>query len=277
MNDNSPVIENPWQRLRRHTSARIGLGRAGISLPTSRLLEFQLAHARARDAVHLPLDVPALLAALPPWGGDALRLQSRAGDRTTYLQRPDWGRQLADPSRQRLQQWAEDNRHSQPDLAVVVVDGLSSRAVQNHTANLLRALQGVLSRARESWCLAPLCVVEQGRVALGDEIGALLRANAVLICIGERPGLSSPDSLGLYLTWQPRRGRTDAERNCISNVRPEGLSCRDAVTRLLYLLQESRRQRLTGVGLKDRTDDGGKTLTAAGTAETGSNFLLGRE
>lgn len=265
------VTRNPWQRLGQFTDARIGLGRAGISLPTHRSLEFQLAHARAQDAVHLPLDIPQLiddlnqLAALK--GAPRIqRLHSRAEDRTTYLQRPDYGRRLEDGSRDQLC----DLKAEPADLAIVIVDGLSSLAVQNNAAPFIASLLETLAQdGPDAWSLAPLCVVEQGRVAVGDEVGELLNARAVLVMVGERPGLSSPDSLGLYLTWQPHVGLSDASRNCISNVRPAGLEFGLASQRLYYLLREARKLGLTGVGLKDRSVD-----TALEGDSGIQNFLL---
>lgn len=260
MTDNLPsngVTDNPWRRLREFTDARIGLGRAGISLPTDRLLEFQLAHARAQDAVHLPLDVERLCHDLAELTNDAppCIVHSRAADRLTYLQRPDWGRRLDEASRERLSH-GEDTPQAPFDLAIVIVDGLSSLAVQHNAAPFLRELTDALDGDSQfDWHLAPLTVVEQGRVAIGDEIGELLNARAVLVMIGERPGLSSPDSLGLYLTWAPKVGLTDAYRNCISNVRPAGLAYPEASRRLRYLLRESRQKQLSGVQLKDRTQD----------------------
>lgn len=251
------VVENPWRRLREFTDARIGLGRAGVSLPTRQLLEFQLAHARARDAVHLPLDIPLLLQSLERLSGfdqaATQLLQSQASDRQVYLQRPDLGRALDERSVRRLTESAESSRRC--DLALVIVDGLSSRAVQQNAAPFLQALLSELSAdTARTWQLGPLCVVEQGRVATGDEVGALLGAEAVLVMIGERPGLSSPDSLGLYLTWAPRIGLNDAARNCISNIRPAGLAYTEAAQKAMYLLQEARRLRLSGVRLKDRSE-----------------------
>ncbi|MEO1869044.1 ethanolamine ammonia-lyase subunit EutC [Cobetia amphilecti] len=265
------VTPNPWQRLGQFTDARIGLGRAGISLPTNRSLEFQLAHARAQDAVHLPLEIPRLIEDLNQLTAlehapQIQRLHSRAVDRTTYLQRPDYGRRLDEDSRQQLS--ALD---AQPaDLAIVVVDGLSSLAVQNNAAPFIAALLEALAEdGPDAWSLAPISVVEQGRVAIGDEVGELLNARAVLVMVGERPGLSSPDSLGLYLTWQPRVGLSDASRNCISNVRPAGLDFAMAAQRLHYLLREAHKLGLTGVGLKDRS---GETALEDGTGI--QNFLL---
>jgi ethanolamine ammonia-lyase small subunit len=239
------VVENPWQSLRRFTDARIALGRAGVSQPTEAQLAFQLAHARARDAVHAALDVARLTEALEAGlGVSCLRLHSAAADRHVYLQRPDLGRRLDAASRAALT--AGDH-----DLAIVVADGLSALAIEQ---NALPFLQALLPRlALDGWSLAPLCIVEQGRVAVGDEVGEVLGARAVLVLIGERPGLSSPDSMGLYFTWAPRVGLTDESRNCISNVRPAGLGYAEAATRLHYLLAEARRRGLSGVQLKDES------------------------
>lgn len=255
----SPVTTNPWLALRRFTQARIALGRSGVSLPTEPHLAFQLAHAKARDAVHLALDVTALQAALTALGQETLVLHSAAIDRDTYLKRPDLGRRLDAPSRQALLSrgaglafGAPEADARQHDIAFVVADGLSALAVGKHAPPLLQNVLPVL-RA-EGWSIAPLTIVEQGRVAVQDEVGELLDARLVVILIGERPGLSSPDSMGLYLTWMPRMGLTDAHRNCISNVRPKGLPCDQAARKLLQLLRESRRLRLSGVALKDETD-----------------------
>ncbi|HJO34616.1 MAG TPA: ethanolamine ammonia-lyase subunit EutC, partial [Gammaproteobacteria bacterium] len=220
------VVDNPWASLRAYTDARIGLGRAGISLPTAPLLAFQLAHAQAKDAVHTALDTEALtrqLAGLAhPLAQTApLLLATQAGDRATYLQRPDLGRRLDEPSRERL---AEAHGAGPADLALVLADGLSARAVAAWAVPVIDALCTALAAAGPDWRLAPVCLVRQGRVAIGDEVGERLQARAVVVFIGERPGLSSPDSLGLYLTWAPRPGVTDAERNCISNVRRGGLA-----------------------------------------------------
>ncbi|WP_339842578.1 ethanolamine ammonia-lyase subunit EutC [uncultured Halopseudomonas sp.] len=254
------VIDNPWRRLREFTDARIGLGRAGISLPTSELLAFQLSHAQARDAVHFPLDVSALRAELQALQGMSadtplLHLLSQATDRVTYLQRPDLGRKLDDASRQQVVALPAAANATPSDLAIVIVDGLSSLAVQQNAAPFLAELLPLLQSQQQLWSLAPLTVVEQGRVAIGDDIGELINARMVLLLIGERPGLSSPDSLGLYLTWNPRSGLNDAARNCISNVRPAGLAYAEAARRVVYLMNEARRLQLSGVNLKDRTRD----------------------
>ncbi|MCA6058743.1 ethanolamine ammonia-lyase subunit EutC [Thalassolituus sp. ST750PaO-4] len=254
------VVDNPWRRLRQFTAARIGLGRSGISLPTKEMLEFQLAHAQARDAVHTPLDFPALtqqletLAEQYPLLSDEppLKLHSEAVDRMTYLQRPDLGRRLDEASRVLLQQ--EQQTPEQPfDLALVIADGLSATAIAHNAVPFIQALCEELQDDKKAWKFAPITLVEQARVAIGDDVGELLNARIVLVLIGERPGLSSPDSLGLYLTWAPVRGLTDARRNCISNVRPEGLNFSEAAHKAGYLLRESRRLQLSGVQLKDRS------------------------
>jgi len=238
---------NPWLRLRTHTQARIGLQRSGSSVATAEMLAFQLAHARARDAVHVGLDTDQLMAGMAARSWPALRLHSAAIDRRTYLLRPDLGRKLEPASRAAIAAL-----ETSCELAIVVADGLSSTAVQRHVVPFLEL---VIPRLQQSsWRIGPIAVVEQGRVAIGDEIGALFSAQMVVVLIGERPGLSAPDSLGIYVTWAPVIGRSDAARNCISNVRPEGLGIADAASRLIHLIAEARRRGLTGVMLKDESD-----------------------
>ncbi|KQN79650.1 ethanolamine ammonia-lyase [Duganella sp. Leaf61] len=274
------VVVNPWAALRRFTAARIALGRVGVSQPTAPQLAFQLAHARARDAVHQALDVAPLLEGLQELSGQpALALHSAAASRDIYLQRPDLGRRLDAASRQLLQQYGQlqpqpSAAQSPPlpaagsyDLAFVIADGLSALAIEQNVLPFLRCLTARL--ALEEWTIAPPAVVLQGRVAVGDEVGELLGARAVLVLVGERPGLSSPDSMGLYLTWAPRVGLTDASRNCISNVRPAGLTWEAAAFKLHYLLSEARRRQLSGVALKDETSDDDPAL-----ASSRRNFLL---
>ena len=227
--------------LRDFTSARVDLGRTGHSLPTSELLDFQLAHAKARDAVHLPLDVNSLVVELKQRGRRHVVLATAAGNRATYLHRPDLGRRLNAASRERVAALKSDY-----EAAFVLADGLSALAVHRHAVELLDIVLEKLD-----WNIAPIAIVEQGRVAIGDEIGELLGARLAVVFIGERPGLSAPDSLGVYLTSQPRLGRTDAERNCISNIRAEGLSYEMAAYKLLFLMNESRRLKLSGVRLKE--------------------------
>jgi ethanolamine ammonia-lyase small subunit len=234
-----------WAALRAHTPARIALGRTGASLPTAELLRFAAAHAQARDAVHTALDTQALTTGLHADGWATQRLHSAAPDRPTYLRRPDLGRRLDTASAGAL--LAQD---PPPDLALVLADGLSASAAQQHGAALLRHLRAALAGTLR---LSPVFVATQARVALGDEVGRVTGARAVLVLLGERPGLSSPDSLGAYLTFAPQVGKTDAERNCVSNIRPAGLSPELAAARLAWLVQEALRLRLTGVGLKDNS------------------------
>lgn len=260
---------NPWEELRRLTPARIALGRAGISLPTNAQLNFQYAHAQARDAVHLPFDHAGLAGSLAERGRETLLLHSAAADRDTYLQRPDLGRRLDATSREKLLQHAQANPRGY-DLAVVVADGLSALAVQRHSLPFLERMEEQASA--EGWSLSPVVLVQQGRVAVADEVGELLGAKMVVILIGERPGLSSPDSLGLYFTWAPRVGLTDAYRNCISNVRLEGLSYGMAAHRLLYLMREACRRQLSGVNLKDEAEV--PSLSGEPDRTLAGNFLL---
>jgi ethanolamine ammonia-lyase small subunit len=247
LNPNSDQPAALAARLRALTSARVGLGRTGVSLTTRDLLDFQRAHAQARDAVHARLDSAALAAEIESSiRPEVLRLHSAAATRAEYLQRPDLGRRLNESSQALL----AEQPTNEVDLAVVIADGLSALAVHRHAPALLRELLPQLS----DWHLAPITIVEQGRVAIADQIGAALHAQISLILIGERPGLSSPDSLGAYITWDPRPGRTDAERNCISNIRAEGLTYAQAAAQLGYYLTQARRRRLTGVALKEETN-----------------------
>jgi ethanolamine ammonia-lyase small subunit len=235
----SIIVDNPWAHLRRYTPARIALGRSGVSLPTSEHLTFQLAHARARSAVHHALDFPKLAGDLSRFG-PVVQVASAAPDRATYLQRPDLGRRLSPGTAEQLKSGV-----SGPfDVAYVISDGLSAFAIET----MLPVSD------RSGWSRAPLILAKQGRVALGDEIGAALGATLVVMLIGERPGLSSPDSLGIYLTFDPKPGLTDADRNCISNVRSEGLSYAEAAYKLHYLASEALKRKLSGVNLKDEAE-----------------------
>ncbi|QEZ44193.1 ethanolamine ammonia-lyase subunit EutC [Cupriavidus oxalaticus] len=239
---------DPWQRLRQFTRARIALGRTGHSQTTDAVLAFGLAHAQARDAVHLPLDTDAVAGALRQAGLGHVVVHSAAPDRTHYLRRPDLGRGLDDASRERL---AAARPQQAPDVVFVIADGLSALAAQTHAVAVLEATR---QRLPQAWRIGPVVVAEQSRVALGDDIGAALGARQVVMLIGERPGLSSPDSLGIYLTYAPQPGRTDAERNCISNVRPEGLSYAQAAQRLAFLLRGAVALGRSGVDLKDDSE-----------------------
>lgn len=234
-----------WRDLRRFTPARVALGRAGTGLPTAAHLAFQAAHALARDAVHAELDLEALLHALNQAGLTGITVRSACPDRRQYLLRPDLGRRLADEDRQRLAGSAAPGA-----LAFLICDGLSAAAVRNHAVPLLQAAIPLLTKAGVA--VAPLIVIAtQGRVALGDDVGLALQAEAIAVLIGERPGLSAPDSMGVYLTWQPRPGRTDAERNCISNIRPDGLPIPAAADKFSWLINQMRLIRATGIELKD--------------------------
>ena len=274
------VVANPWAPLRQFTSARIALGRSGTSLPTQPLLAFQLAHAQARDAVQLALDVPQLLQDLESAriadARDCLVLDSAAGDRLAYLQRPDQGRRLSDESRAVLAALPAPTAARRCDISLVIADGLSALAVAQNATPFLATLMRLL--APENWSMAPLAVVRMGRVAVADEVGERLGARLVVLLIGERPGLSSPDSMGVYATWMPRVGLSDADRNCISNIRPDGLGYEEAARKLHYLLREMRRRELSGVNLKDETACGVHAVGDAGSHAAGAprdNFLLG--
>ena len=245
----SLVPKDPWENLAALTPARVALGRAGSGLPTAELLRFELAHARARDAVGETLDVTSLRAELGATGLPVLHVTSRAADRRTYLQRPDLGRRLDETSARQLAA-AGSNAADRPDLALVIADGLSALAVLRHAAPTVAALLPLLAGLR----IAPLVLATQARVALADEVGALLGARMALILLGERPGLSAPDSLGAYLTFAPRVGCLDAQRNCVSNLRTEGLPPDRAATKLAWLIREALRRELTGVGLTDESE-----------------------
>jgi len=268
-NDLTQKTDNPWLDLRRLTPARIALGRTGTSIPTRAQLDFQAAHAQARDAVHLPFDHAPIIESLTAKGRETLLLHSAAVDRNAYLQRPDLGRKLDEPSVQLLADYAKAHPGG-IDLAIVVADGLSSLAVHRHTLPFLERMEE--QAGAEGWTMSPVILVEQGRVAVADEIGERLGAKMVVILIGERPGLSSPDSLGLYFTYAPKVGLTDASRNCISNVRLEGLSYGMAAHRLLYLMREACRRQLSGVSLKDEAQL--QTLESDVPGKAAENFLL---
>jgi ethanolamine ammonia-lyase small subunit len=243
-------MHDPWERLRQFTQARIAQGRAGYGVRTASLLEFQLAHAQARDAVHLPWDIESFADGVVGSGFQPVMLSTPVQDRMQYLKRPDLGRVLDAASRDRLLGVA-----GQPiDVALTFSNGLSSTAMEAHGLALLRAITAAFQSDSEasSWSIGPVCLVPDGRVALSDEIGRLLKARLAIIVVGERPGLSAADSLGIYMTYNPNPANTDAERNCISNVRPpEGMSCEDAAAKLLYLSRQAMQRRLSGVGLKD--------------------------
>ena len=275
MTDEPPMS---WPQLRRATPARIGLGRTGTALTTAAQLDFQLAHARARDAVHAALDAERIAGALDEMGLEAVRLRSAAADRATYLRRPDLGRRLDAESRQILlrhsgagrnptsrragggglgpglrrdDEIAASTSHT-PDIAFIIADGLSATAVNAHAVPLIKAVLPGLDTLR----IGPVAVVEGGRVAIGDEIGGLLDADLVAVLIGERPGLSAADSLGVYVTWQPAPGAVDASRNCLSNIRPQGMPIPQAAEALFGLMASARQHRMTGVALSRRLSAG---------------------
>lgn len=270
MTTDKPIHRGPgdlWDTLRCFTNARVGLGHTGVSLPTQHHLAFQLAHARARDAVHIPLDCTQLLAAFSTEIPAAVVLRSRALDRQQYLQRPDLGRRLHPESARVVVDKA--STRPPPDLCVVVADGLSSTAVQKHAPPMLKRIYSELTASKLS-VSCPI-VVQQGRVAVGDEVGELLEAKLLVLMIGERPGLSAPDSLGIYYTYGPRVGLTDANRNCLSNIRPEGMTYDEAIGKLMWLIEESRVRKLSGVALKERSGESHPLDN-----KVTHNFLLGR-
>jgi len=237
-----------WQPLRALTRARIALGRAGASLPTRPWLEFKLAHAQARDAVHNQLDLEQLTDELAPLGLDLVQVETAAADRAVFLRRPDLGCRLTRQSRAGIEQLAE-RMSEEPDLAIVLSGGLSALALQQQVPPLLSRLLPKLEA--EHWKLAPLVIAPLARVALQDEVGALFRARLALILLGERPGLDAADSLGAYLVYQPQPGKTNAERNCVSNIRAAGLSSEEGAEAIAYLLRRAREQRRSGIALKD--------------------------
>ncbi len=264
------VTPNPWQDWRGATPARLALGRAGAGMPTDETLRFGWAHAMARDAIHAALDVGKLDAELLADGWTTERVHSRAADRTTYLRRPDLGRQLDADDADRLREAAGQRPGGQSsdnacDVCIVIGDGLSSLAVERNAVPLLAALRPHLPPGTR---IAPVVIASQARVALADEVAEIFGAALSVMLIGERPGLSSPDSLGIYLTHAPRRGRHDAERNCISNVRPAGLAHDTAAFRLAWLMREALRRGATGIALKDESDlavlESGAQPTGAG-------------
>jgi ethanolamine ammonia-lyase small subunit len=239
------VQYDPWASLKQYTTARIALGRTGTAIPLKEVLNFRLAHAHARDAVYSVLAVNALYEQLQGYHLPVLLLHSQAADRQEYLQRPDKGRQPDEESISVLQQAT----HQEQDIAIILADGLSATAINVHAKPLLDLLIPMLKQAGLS--LGPISIMQQGRVASGDGIGALLRSKITLMLIGERPGLSAADSMGAYITYDPKPGTTDEARNCISNIRRDGLQYQAAADNICYLLREALRLKLTGVTLKD--------------------------
>ena len=263
-NDPKVVVPNPWDNLKQFTPARIALGRAGISLPTRASLDFQLAHALARDAVNIAVDFAELEQRLNFMGYQTLALKTRAENQQMYLQRPDLGRLLSESAIDCLQQSAQ----IPTDAIVVVADGLSSKAIEQHAEPFLSLLLPELQE--NGYALPPVCLVKHGRVAIGDAIAEQYSTRLCIVLIGERPGLSSPDSMGIYFTYQARSGiSTDADRNCISNIHKNGLSYEQALKKLLFLLTEAEKLQLSGVNLKDETTD-----TISNDQQKRANFLL---
>jgi ethanolamine ammonia-lyase small subunit len=235
---------DPLSSLKEFTAARIAIGRTGTSIPIKQSLEFKLAHAHARDAVYSLLDTDGLVNSLQVFNVPILHLHSQALTRHKYLKRPDLGRQLNDESIKLLKDYSTD-----ADVAFIIVDGLSATAVNENISSLLQILLPMLIASNLK--IAPICLVEQGRVAIGDHIGHLLNAKLTVLLIGERPGLSAADSMGAYFTYMPKPGLTDESRNCISNIRPQGLKHKPAAEKIFYLINEALKRKLTGVGLKD--------------------------
>jgi ethanolamine ammonia-lyase small subunit len=237
---------DPWQFLQNYTPARIARGRAGHSIPTIELLKFQADHAQARDAVYSELDIVNLNNSITQsFDLKVINLKSEVNNRSQYLQRPDLGRTLSEASREELM----NINSSESDICFVITDGLSAEAINQNALPILENL--ILKLTAINWKMAPICIIEQGRVAVADEIGFLLKSEIVVILIGERPGLTSPNSMGAYITFRPHVGMTDESRNCVSNIRPEGMDFQMATEKILYLLIEMKSKRLSGVGLKD--------------------------
>lgn len=242
------VEANAWERLKQFTDARIALGRVGGSIPTQPALAFQLAHAQAKDAVLKALDLVEMQSQLTEFDFEVLYVESCAQDKDIYLKRPDLGRELSQASRQLLKDYAQSHPNTY-DVVIVAGDGLSARAIEDNAPYFIQQLS--VACQSEGWCMAPVVIATGSRVALGDEVAQILQAKMLVMLIGERPGLSSPDSMGIYYTWQAYRGCHDAMRNCISNVRPAGLSTQIAIQRLLGLMSKSKQLGLSGVHLKD--------------------------
>jgi len=236
--------DSPLNPLKEFTAARVGIGRTGTSIPTKQSLAFKLAHAHARDAVYSVLDIDGLSNDIKQFNLPVLLLHSKAGNRAEYLQRPDLGRKLKKSSANQLKEYTGDY-----DVSIIIADGLSAAAINENVIGLLNHLIPLFTAANLK--LAPVCFVEQGRVAVSDKAAHLLNAKLSVILIGERPGLSSADSIGAYLTYGPKPGLTDESRNCISNIRPQGLMFKPAADKIFYLIQEAFRMKLTGIGLKD--------------------------
>ncbi|MDR7128704.1 ethanolamine ammonia-lyase small subunit [Algoriphagus sp. 4150] len=237
---------NPWERLKEFTDARIALGRAGGSLKTAKLLGFRKDHALAKDAVWAALDLPVLQHGLEKLNLPYLMLNSKAQDRETYIKRPDLGRNLNQESKATI----ADSNPPAKDISILIADGLSANAISIHAIHFLKEFLPLIAQ----FTLAPICLVSQARVAISDGIGELFSSKLAIILIGERPGLSSPHSMGIYLTYNPKAGNTDEKRNCISNIRAGGLPYAYAAGKLAFLTSEALRLKLSGVDLKDTYD-----------------------
>jgi ethanolamine ammonia-lyase small subunit len=235
---------DPWESLKEFTAARIAMGRVGSSIPLTQYLEFKLAHAHARDAVYSELNSEAISYYLQHLDIPILKLHSKAENRNQYLQRPDFGRLLHEQSVETLKEHT-----GKYDVCIIIADGLSAHAVNSNAVQLVEALVQLFRSVK--YKVAPICITAQSRVALADHIAHGLNAKLSIILIGERPGLSSADSVGAYLTYNPRPGLTDEMRNCVSNIRPEGLLHQLAAEKIFYLVQEAFRRKLSGVDLKD--------------------------
>lgn len=244
------IEQDIWHPLKAFTSARIALGRTGTAIPLKEVLAFKLAFAYAKDAVYSALDVAALTTQLRVLNKPIYHLRSQATSRAEYLQRPDYGRLLRSDSIDLLKKNRSDARY---DVAFIIADGLSATAINKHAFAVIQLIINELNRLNYS--IAPISIVEQGRVAISDDIGFYLNTQMAVILIGERPGLTSPDSMGAYLTFNPQLGLSDESRNCVSNIRPEGLVYEFAAHKILYLIQESLRLQLSGVALKDNSTD----------------------
>ncbi len=243
------IRNDPWQSLRAFTSARIALGRTGHAMPLEAVLQIKLAHAHARDAVYSELNLQELTGQLSCKKHGVLVLESKINSRTQYLKRPDLGRILSDPSVDKIKQL----NYVFPGICIVVADGLSAKAINKHALPVLDLLIPLLENYK--YKILPLCLATQARVALGDHIGSLLQADLIIMFIGERPGLTSPESMSVYITYKPTPGITDESRNCISNIRPEGLHYKLASDKIFYLVQQSLRLKLSGTLLKDEQQD----------------------
>jgi ethanolamine ammonia-lyase small subunit len=251
------VQHDSWQSLRSLTGARIALGRTGTAIPLRETLRMKLARAHARDAVYSSLETEILKASLEKFMLPVLEVCSQVSNRTEYLQRPDLGRRLSDGDSKMLKEFTKKTY----DVCVVLADGLSAQAINDHAFPVLDALAPLFTETR--FKVAPICICSQARVAIADEIGSLLHARLSLILIGERPGLSSPNSMGAYITYKPTVGLTDESRNCVSNIRPEGLSYPVAANKIFYLVQQSLKQLISGVALKENHDPGDTSFLLA--------------